>query len=98
MFDYLNIVYEAEFKWILGKFLIVFLNYGFVDLDYRQFANQRIYNADECNSYIATHCNHIALTEPYKTNFYNVVRDKKISHGSHDHPLRGGGKLNPTRD
>ena len=31
-------------------------------------------NAEEYICYISTHCEHITLKEPYKSNFYNAIR------------------------
>lgn len=50
-------------------------NYGFINFTYLEWKKQRELNAEEYISYISTHCEHITLEEPYKTDFYNGIRD-----------------------
>ena len=50
------------------------LNYGFENLEYKEWKNVRKLNADEYICYISTHCEHITLDEPYKSNFYAGIR------------------------
>lgn len=50
-------------------------NYGFTNFTYLEWKTQRELDAEEYISYISTHCEHITLEEPYKTNFYNGIRD-----------------------
>ena len=50
------------------------LNYGFENLIYKEWKSVRKLNADEYISYISTHCEHITLDEPYKSNFYAGIR------------------------
>ena len=51
------------------------LNYGFTNFKYMEWKSQRILNAEEYISWISTSCEHITLEEPYKTNFYNGIRN-----------------------
>ncbi len=51
------------------------VNYGFVDFEIRNYYKTREFNADEFVSYIGTHCDHITLQEPYKSKFYEGIRD-----------------------
>lgn len=50
------------------------LNYGFVDYECHNYHRIRKFNADEYVSYIGTHCDHIRLQEPYKSNFYTGIK------------------------
>lgn len=50
------------------------LNYGFENLRYKEWKSVRKLNADEYICYISTHCEHITLEEPYKSNFYAGIR------------------------
>ena len=59
------------------------LNYGFTNFTYQEWKKQRTLNAEEYISYISTHCEHITLEEPYKTNFYNGIRDAFAKWGNH---------------
>ncbi|MDE6636076.1 MAG: class I SAM-dependent methyltransferase [Lachnospiraceae bacterium] len=58
------------------------LNYGFVDLIYKEWKSERILNADEYISYISTHCEHITLEEPYKSDFYAGIRKAVMDAGN----------------
>ena len=58
-----------------------FKKYGFADVEKRNYSSTREFNADDYISYIQTHSTHIALKEPYKTNFYAAVRDVILSFG-----------------
>ena len=58
------------------------LNYGFVNLCYKEWKRERILNADEYVSYISTHCEHITLEEPYKTKFYSGIKNVVIEAGN----------------
>ncbi len=50
-------------------------NHGFTNFTYLEWKKQRELDAEEYISYISTHCEHITLEEPYKTDFYNGIRD-----------------------
>lgn len=51
------------------------LNYGFVNFTYKEWKTERVLNAEEFCAYIGTHCDHINLEEPYRSKFYNGIRD-----------------------
>ena len=51
------------------------LNYGFENLQYKEWKRVRKLNADEYICYISTHCEHITLEEPYKSNFYSGIKN-----------------------
>ncbi|WP_033165385.1 class I SAM-dependent methyltransferase [Clostridium sp. KNHs205] len=48
--------------------------YGFVNLERREYLKTREYNADDYVSLIGTHCDHITLKEPDKKYFYEGIR------------------------
>lgn len=59
------------------------VNYGFVDYNYRDWKKARVYTADEYIQYLAsTQAEHITLQEPYKSRFYNGVRNAVINAGN----------------
>ena len=58
------------------------VNYGFVDYSYREWEKVRVLNADEYISWISTHIEHITLQEPYKSRFYNGIREVIIEAGN----------------
>lgn len=49
--------------------------YGFVDLECREYKKTREYSADDYVSLIGTHSDHLTLQEPYKTKFYEGIRE-----------------------
>lgn len=49
--------------------------YGFIELERREYLKTRMYTADEYVSLIGTHSDHITLREPYKTSFYEGIRE-----------------------
>jgi len=49
--------------------------YGFANLERREYRKTREYSADEYVSFIGTHADHITLQEPYKTKFYEGIRE-----------------------
>jgi SAM-dependent methyltransferase len=56
--------------------------YGFTNLECRQYYKTREYNADDYVSLIGTHSDHLTLREPYKTKFFNGIRDVIINSGN----------------
>ena len=57
-------------------------NYGFTNFTYLEWKKQRELDAEEYISFISTHCEHITLEEPYKSNFYNGIRDAFMKCGN----------------
>lgn len=57
------------------------LNYGFVNYRYYEWKQERTLTSDEYISYISTHCAHITLEEPYKSAFYNGIKNAVIENG-----------------
>ena len=49
--------------------------YGFVHLEKREYRKTRTYSADGYVALIGTHADHITLQEPYKTKFYEGIRE-----------------------
>ena len=56
--------------------------YGFVNLERREYKKTREYNADEYVSLIGTHADHITLQEPYRTKFYDGIKEVIHSFGN----------------
>ena len=57
------------------------LNYGYVDFQRHDFYGRREMNADEYVSYCGTHCDHIVIPEPYKTLFFEGLRNTVEENG-----------------
>lgn len=52
------------------------VNYGFVDFHYLDWKKSRVYTADEYAEYLAsTQVEHITLQEPYRSKFFNGIRE-----------------------
>lgn len=52
---------------------------GFVDFNYRDWKETKVYNAEEYIEYLAsTQVEHITLKEPYKSRFYDGIRNAVI--------------------
>ncbi len=59
------------------------VNYGFVDYNYREWKSTRVYSAEEYIEYLAsTQVEHITLQEPYKSSFYNGIREAVMNAGN----------------
>ena len=59
------------------------LNYGFTDLNYYEWKIERFLNADQYVEYLAgTQVEHITLKEPYKTRFYEGIREAVMNAGN----------------
>ena len=50
-------------------------NYGYVDFERRDFRGRREMDPDTYVSYCGTHCDHIVIPEPYKTLFFEGLRN-----------------------
>lgn len=58
------------------------LNYGFTNFTYKEWKKERVLNAEEFCSYIGTHCDHISLEEPYKSEFYAGIKKAILDAGN----------------
>lgn len=56
--------------------------YGFTDIECHHYHKTRELNADEYISWVSTHASHITLQEPYKSKFYEGIRDAILSFGN----------------
>ena len=52
-----------------------------VDFECRNYHKTREFNADEFVLYTGTHCDHIDLKEPYRTNFFEGIRTTILDAG-----------------
>lgn len=57
------------------------LQYGFTNFTYKEWKSERTVDADAYISWISTHCEHITLEEPYKTRFYEGIREAFYKYG-----------------
>lgn len=56
--------------------------YGFTNLECRYYHKTREYNADDYVSLIGTHSEHLTLQEPYKSKFFEGIRNVIINSGN----------------
>jgi hypothetical protein len=57
-------------------------NYGFVDLERREYLKTREFNADDYVALIGTHSDHITLKEPNRSHFYEGIRKVILDSGN----------------
>lgn len=57
-------------------------DYGFTNYTYQEWKKQRELDVEAYISYIGTHCAHITLEEPHRSNFYNGIRDAFMKCGN----------------
>ena len=51
------------------------LNYGYVDFKRQAFHGRRVLTTDDYVNYCGTHSDHLTIPEPYKTKFFNGLRE-----------------------
>jgi hypothetical protein len=51
------------------------LNYGYVDFRRQAFHGRRVLTTDDYVNYCGTHSDHLTIPEPYKTKFFNGLRE-----------------------
>ncbi|MBQ8087240.1 MAG: methyltransferase domain-containing protein [Clostridia bacterium] len=56
-------------------------NYGYIDFKRLDFHGKREMNPDEYVAFCGTHCDHIVIPEPYKTLFFEGLRDVVANNG-----------------
>lgn len=57
------------------------VKYGFTDFEKRTYSGRRVFTAEEYVGYCGTHCDHLVIPEPYKTLFFNGLRDAVLEAG-----------------
>lgn len=56
-------------------------DYGYTDLDRHDFYGKRVFTADEYVQYCGTHSDHMVIPEPYKTKFFEGLRNAVLDAG-----------------
>ena len=57
-------------------------NYGYVDFEKREYYGKREYTADEYVASCGTHCDHIVIPEPYRSMFFNGLKEAVLEAGN----------------
>ena len=74
--------YKPEIPYTHGSFNYEHAqNYGFADFERHDFQGRRVMNPDEYVSYCGAHCDHIVIPEPYKTAFFEGLRNVVVENG-----------------
>ena len=74
--------YSAPYRDMKAPFCYVHAaDHGFTDIEKREYHSSRSFNADEYVSYCGTHSDHIVIPEPYKTRFFEGLRQAVLDAG-----------------
>ena len=71
-----KIRYVGGFKYANAK------NYGFVDFKKWEYPRVHEFSADEYVAFTGTHCDHLTIPEPYRSNFFNGLRQVIMDAGN----------------
>lgn len=86
LYDRIQRVYDEYFKpetkYTHGSFRYDSApEYGYKDFEKREFYGKRVMTADEYVAYCGTHCDHIVIPEPYKSRFFEGLRNAVLEAG-----------------
>lgn len=87
LFNKIQLVYseffkpEIEYQHGLFKYTNA-PNYGYIDFEQREFYGKREFTADEYVAFCGTHCDHIVIPEPYRSKFFNGLREAVLAAGN----------------
>jgi len=56
--------------------------YGYTGFEKREYHGRREFTADEYVAFSGTHCDHIVIPEPYRSNFFNGLREAVLEAGN----------------
>lgn len=75
--------FKPEIEYMQGSFVYANAsNYGYVGFEERKYFGKREFTADEYVAFSGTHCNHMVIPEPYKSKFFNGLRDAVLEAGN----------------
>lgn len=57
------------------------VDYGYTDFEKREFSGERVFTAEEYVAFCGTHCDHIVVDEPYRTPFFEGLRNAVLEAG-----------------
>lgn len=57
------------------------VTYGFTGLECREYSSQRVFHAEEYVAYFGTHCDHIGLKGPERSELYEGIRQAVLTAG-----------------
>ena len=74
--------YKPEIPYTHGKFGYTSApEYGFLDVEKYEFKGKRVFTADEYVGFSGTHCDHIVIPEPIRSEFFEKMREAVLRAG-----------------
>lgn len=74
--------YKPDIPYMHGKFRYTAApEYGYSEVKRLEFKGQRVFNADEYVAFSGTHCDHIVLPEPLRTEFFEKLKNAVLDAG-----------------
>lgn len=74
--------YKPEIPYTHGKFNYTAApEYGYLEVEKYEFKGQRIFNADEYVQFSGTHCDHIVIPEPVRSEFFKGLKNAVLEAG-----------------
>lgn len=74
--------YKPDIPYMHGKFRYTAApEYGYSEVKRLEFKGQRVFNADEYVAFSGTHCDHIVLPKPLRTEFFDGLRNAVLDAG-----------------
>ncbi len=58
------------------------VDYGYSDFEKREYAGRREFTAEEYAAFCGTHCDHIVIPEPYKSKFFDGLKNAVLEAGN----------------
>ena len=56
-------------------------HYGYIDFQEHKYNGKREFTADEYVAFCGTHCTHITIPEPYRSSFFEGIRQAVAESG-----------------
>ena len=73
---------ETEYRDMHAPFVYEHaVNYGYTGFEKREYTGQRVFTADEYVAFSGTHCDHLVIPEPYRSRFFNGLRQAVLDAG-----------------
>lgn len=74
--------FKPEIEYTHGSFQYTNApHYGYTDLEMRSYQGRRVFTADEYVAFCGTHCDHLVIPEPYKSQFFDNLRTAVLDAG-----------------
>lgn len=75
--------FKPEIKYTHGGFRYDnAVKYGYTDFEKHSFHGRRVMTADQYIAFCGTHCDHLVIPEPYKTPFFDGLRNAVLEAGN----------------